>query len=644
MFIRNSRTALAVALSLVFQPAIAAPEDDAAVLVTATRIPYREADASYAAEVHTRSMIERSGAQTLVDYLGQHTSLTVMPYYGNRFTPTLEMRGYGLETGNQNVVVTLDGQRINTIDLQPQLLGAIPLSSIDRVEITKGSGSVMQGDGAMAGTIRLFTRPHDGVTAEGRVGSHGVAAGALTAGIVRDNFSAVFSADHDRHGGFSESDSSGKKDASRLRAERAQFKLNPTDALQLSLDLSSAHADTRFQNPLTLAQFSANPAQNGGAAIYTNYVTEADRWRLGADYALSESVRLTVDHHRMDQQNVSTAGWGSFSAGYDSEGTDVALIYRGAALDLTAGWQQVDASRVQTGFGANRTSKNNSGLYLQGSYRLGATTLSAGAREESVRHIYAPAAGVTQSRKQTLDAWDLGLNHRFDEKYTAFANLNASFQAPDVDRFFNFGGAFNGFITTATAKTLTAGIHRVASKENKFKLTLFRANLNNEIYYDPVTFNNTNIDKSHKYGIELYQYWKATPDLALNASYAWTRAMIDRENSGGGAYDGKEMPGVPRHAVNLSLTYAFNAKTDMTATHAWRSKSFAISDFDNNNAQRQAAFESTSLTFRHKRDSIDYFATLNNLFARKNGLWTGDNTIYPINYLRSFVVGAKVRF
>jgi iron complex outermembrane receptor protein len=120
--------------------------------------------------------------------------------------------------------------------------------------------------------------------------------------------------------------------------------------------------------------------------------------------------------------------------------------------------------------------------------------------------------------------------------------------------------------------------------------------------------------------------------------------MIDRENSGGGAYDGKEMPGVPRHAVNLSLTYALNAKTDLTATHAWRSKSFAISDFDNNNAQRQAAFESTSLTFRHKRDSIDYFATLNNLFARKNGLWTGDNTIYPVNYLRSFVVGAKVRF
>ncbi len=614
------------------------------MVVTATRVPYRDVDATYAAEVHTQRMIERSGAQTLADYLGQHSSLTVMPSYGNRLTPTLEMRGYGLETGNQNIVVTIDGQRLNTIDLQPQLLGAIPLASIDRIEIIKGSGSVLQGDGAMAGAIRIFSKPQTGVTLEGRAGSHGYLSGSVAAGLHGDMFSLSVGADHDRHGGFAEPDSSGKKDSSLLRAERAKLVVNPTTALALKLDMSSAHADARYQNPLTLARFNANPAQNGGANIYTSYISDVSRWRAGIEYAISDSVKLTADHHRLDQQNKSVAWWGGFGAGYDAEGDDLALIYKGEILDLTAGMQRAEASRTQTGLSANQTSKDNSGYYAQGTYRLGSTSLSLGARREKVSYAYRPAAGTARTGARTLQAWDLGINQRLDEQYSVFANLNKSFQAPDIDRFFNFGGAFNGFIVPAEAKTLTAGVHRVAGPGNKFKLSVFRANLENEIYYDPVTFNNTNIDKSYKQGIEANQYWKATESLVLNLTYSWTKAIIRQESGVGGVYDGKEMPGVPRHAVTAAATYALDGRTDLTVSHMWRSKSYAISDFDNNNAQRQAAFESTGLTLRHKRDTMDYFASVNNLFGRKNAVWGGDNTIYPVNFARSLALGVKARF
>jgi len=119
--------------------------------------------------------------------------------------------------------------------------------------------------------------------------------------------------------------------------------------------------------------------------------------------------------------------------------------------------------------------------------------------------------------------------------------------------------------------------------------------------------------------------------------------VIDRENSAAGAYSGKEMPGVPRHSLNLAATYAINARSDATLTHSWRAKSYAIGDFDNNNAQRQAAFESTNLSLRHKRNSMDYFVTFNNLFNRKNAMWTGDNSIYPVNFSRGFVAGISTR-
>jgi len=325
----NLKSAVLTAAIFVFLPAHAEKSDEAALVVTATRVTYREAEATYAAEVHNRRMIERSGAPTLVDYLAQHSSLTVMPSYGNRFTPTIEMRGYGLEAGNQNMVVTIDGQRLNSIDLQPQLLGAIPLSAVDRIEIIKGAGSIMQGDGAMAGAINITTRPHSGVTLGASTGSHGAFAASATAGISRESFSLTVSADNDRHGGFSEADSSGNKDTSTLRAERARLTAIPIRDLTLRLDLSSAHADTSYANPLTLAQFNANPAQNGGANAYTNYTSDVDRWRVGMEYRISDTLKLSADHHRLDQQNISTAWWGSFGAGYDAEGNDLALIYSG---------------------------------------------------------------------------------------------------------------------------------------------------------------------------------------------------------------------------------------------------------------------------------------------------------------------------
>ncbi len=408
----KSATMAAAAFSIL--PVHAEKLDDAAIVVTATRVSYRETEATHAAEVHDRRMIEHSGATTLADYLGQHSSLTVMPNYGNRFTPAIEMRGYGLEAGNQNVVVTIDGQRLNSIDLQPQLLGAIPLSAVDRIEIVKGTGSVMQGDGAMAGAINITTRHHSGVSLGISIGSHGAMTGSAIAGLSGDTLSLTVSADNDRHGGFSAPDSSGRKDASALRAERARLVVTPSQDLSLRLDLSSAHADTRFANPLTLAQFDANPAQNGGANIYTSYVSDVDRWRLGAEYVISDTLKLTADHHQMDQQNASTAWWGSFRAGYDAEENDLALIYSGKSLSLTVGWQQTNASRTQT---TNRSSKDNSGQYFQSSYHAGDTTFSLGGRHEKVDYAYTPTAGTRTTGSHRLSAWDFGINHRLNEKY-----------------------------------------------------------------------------------------------------------------------------------------------------------------------------------------------------------------------------------
>ena len=125
MHTRSALSAIALAVTSLAQAAPSTyPLDD--IVVTATRTPLPDVAAPYASEVYTQAMIQASGASSLVDFLTQNTTLDVVPNYGNKFTPTLDMRGYGLTSGYQNIVVSLDGQRLNNIDLMPQLLGAIP--------------------------------------------------------------------------------------------------------------------------------------------------------------------------------------------------------------------------------------------------------------------------------------------------------------------------------------------------------------------------------------------------------------------------------------------------------------------------------------------------------------------------------------
>lgn len=614
------------------------------IIVTATRIPTLDVVAPYASEVHTRLMIEASGATTLYDYLSQHTSVNVMPSYGNRYTPLLDMRGYGTSSGYQNIVVTLDGRRLNNIDGMPQLLGAIPLTDIDRIEITKGSGSVMFGDGATAGTIQIYTRPHTGTSIEASLGNSGGRGVSATAGLRKDVISLSASADYAGLDGYSEPDITGQRDSSSNRTWRGSLELRPVDHLKLNLDGSSTRIDTRYVGYLSQAQFDADPAQNGGKT-YTHQMLDSDQWGLGVAAELASGWKLTAKHNREDKRSLYSSGWG---ANYDYNSDDLALQYQGGALDATAGVQTFDGTRVGS---ADHTRKNNTGWYAQARYRLGETTLSAGARAEDVAYTYTPDAGAMLKANHKLNAWDIGVNQRLDERLSLFANYNRAFQAPDIDRFFSgvydanwnlVGMEFNSFISPAISHTVNLGLNHVTAA-NRLKLTLFRANLDDEIYFDPATYNNTNLDKTHKYGLELQDSWRATETLSATLNYAYTRAIIDQASQDS-AYNGKDLPGVPRHGATLGLGWQATSAAHLQITHTWRSSAYAVDDFANNFAQRQAAFQSTDVAFRYRHNNLEWFATVDNLFERKNGLWIQDNVIYPINFTRNWRLGMKAMF
>lgn len=616
-----------------------AQANEAEIVITATRLSAKDTETTFTSEIHNRKQIEQSAATTLFDYFAQHTSVQISPAFGNKHAPKIDLRGYGIGDGYQNIVVSIDGIRQNNIDLATPLIGSIPLADIERIEITKGSGSVLFGDGAAAGTIQIFTRKHSGGKIDVSAGNYGAFNSTATAGLKQEFFALDASASRSNFDGYSAEDSTGHRDRSTNNNWRVGAALTPTEALQIKLGAGSTRIDTRYAGALSQQQLDADPSQNNGSD-HTHQKFEADHRRIGVEAWLNSSLKLSADHQREDKKSEFV---GSFVADYEASSSELALGYQNEQSSLLVGAQKFDGSRTDN-FSPARTSKDNLAYFVQGQHQLGKLTVSAGARRETVEYTYAPAGAAAAQADHKLHAADLGLNYRISPQLSLFGNLNRAYQAPDIDRFFNFGGSFNAFIEPMRVNTLNLGVN-LDSTGNRLKVTMFRAELKNEIYFEPFTFTNTNIDKSHKYGVEIQDVWQASPALTARLNYAWTRAIIDREDGGAGAFNGKDLPGVSRHSLNLGLNYRFTARTTASLAQAWRSSTWAAEDFDNNNVQKQRAYASTDLAIQHRvKDDLELFAGVDNLFARTNGVWVRDNAVYPVSFTRNWRLGVRATF
>ena len=175
-----------------------AQQDDDAVVVTATRFPERRLDAPVGMTIITARDIARDTARTLPEVL---THLGGLYARNNSGSPDLQLdlRGFGI-TGDQNTLVLLDGVRLNENDLSSTKLSAIPLQSIARIEILRGSGSVLYGGGAAGGTINIVTKSpqagHDGASAFAGAGSYGTADARASLSRAGERFGALVSASH----------------------------------------------------------------------------------------------------------------------------------------------------------------------------------------------------------------------------------------------------------------------------------------------------------------------------------------------------------------------------------------------------------------------------------------------------------------
>ncbi len=580
----------------------------APIVVTATRFAEPAATLPFGVSVLTAEQLRESGVGTVNEAIMKLLGVPGRLDFFGGGDYALDLRGFGA-TADSNQVVIVDGIRVSEADLGGTRLAGIAIDAVERIEVIRGNGSVLYGEGATAGVIVVTTKAGRGTARENSaqlyagVGSYGTrelrAGGTLAAGA----FSVDVAANRrksDNHRENFESDVDGASVA-------AQW---ANDWLRVGARHARDDLDTGLPGALSAAQYAANPRQtnapddrgsirNERSGVFTE--AEFGAWQLGLDLGWRDKSLRSVN--------------GGFAYDYDVDARNHALRAKhrttiaSAVNSLVIGMDHGEWTRRVLGdFGSTATQRSRA-FYVRDDIALAAgTRLNAGWRTERIDKDNSSTAATID---QTQRAWELGVVQPVAEGVAVYARVGKSFRLANVDEF--------GFTTPGvavrpqTSRDTEVGA-RWAHASGRAELRAYRSALTDEIGYDPSAPGpfgpgaNTNFDPTRRQGVELEvaQRLGASTGLRLNA--AARRAQFRA-----GSYDGQDVPLTPRRSVALRVDWAPLAGHRLDAGVHWVSSQHP--DFDN--ACVMPSYATADLRYAYRWRAAELALGIANLTDRK---------------------------
>jgi len=607
--------------------------------------------------IYSREDIARSGVSNLLDFFKYNTEIQTDPSFGNVLNPQLSMRGFGNGDGYQNINVIVDGLSLNQIDTVPQQIGSIPIDTIEKIEVVKGSGAVLYGDNTAAGTIII--RTNNSFDRKPFYGSLRSGFGTYNTKLEHINLGSVSSFEGFKvlaDGNFTYLDSEGKKkvrvDGSRDTTEnlngRATLGLQ-TGHFEILQSFLKDDANVVFTGRfLTPAEFKQNP--DADVTSGSRNIVHKEDWLTSLKYRVNDNFHVAYTYANKTRDSK----FPDFDFLRHYEGEDHRFTIQSILDDFVVltGFEYNDNLRMTSD---DLTAKKNIAGFISADYFVNdRLSLNAGFRQAFIKFNY-DNAGTNSHLSKTVNPIGLNaaLNYMLTKTDAMFASYAHAFQTPDIDRFFftNFFAVpptttFNFDINSMEMDTYSIGYKHIED-DLKAKAEFYFSDLNNEIYFDSNTFMNTNFDKSEKHGVELSVF----KDFGLLYSsviyvYTATRSKLDTQVF--------QISNQPKHLVQGTIGTQFTSAFlplhhhIISLSHKYQSGSFAQDDFDNSSG-RQQAYNATTFTYQlsdHRHWTVDF--SIQNLFDVANGQFVdfgfGQPAVYPTNYQRTFQGSISYRF
>jgi iron complex outermembrane receptor protein len=629
------------------------------VVVTATRFKDRHVDTPVNVTVIDAEAIRASGAKTVPDLLAAQAGIHVRDLFGNNAaSATVDLRGFGA-TGGQNTLVLIDGRRATDIDLSGVQWSAVPLASVERIEIVRGSGAVLYGDGATAGVINIITRAPlaagTNVSVEGRAGGYGTREIRLEASRGSDRMGLGVNA--------ANFESDGYRANNRNRQAVAQADLLMlSERGELSLKLGADRQGLRLPGARTVQP----------SAGIDELATDRRGTSTPHDYATRDGNRALLDWRRdtafgevligagwRDKAQTAYFDFGGFPD-YRETGLDVwSLTPRlrvvhgapGGTGTLVAGfdWHQWRYRLKRSNSAANiaqpvntvEARQENAAVYLHHTLRLGERlTLNAGARRErfaiDATDTFDPAApgsafgsgALAGAQRERQHAYEAGARLQMHAGLALIGKLGRSFRFANVDEIYETSPAFVNqfqFLRPQTARSYEAGLEARAAR-GWLRATLFVMNLDDEIHLDAYSsgIGNTNLPPSRRRGFELEGWQRVARNVRLAAAYTYTDARFREGVLPGSAFTqqnvviaGKTVPLVPRHKANVTASWEIDGATRLQASLSYVGAQFMDNDEGNTLGVKIPAYTVVDVKLAHRRGPWRLSAAVNNLTNEK---------------------------
>jgi iron complex outermembrane receptor protein len=638
---------LTAALALTITSAFADTGQSENILVTATRLDPDNGKARGNTTIITAADIEKSTARTLPELLGREAGVLTRSLYGNNATgSTVDIRGFGAAS-TQNTLILLDGRRLNDVDLSGVDFSIIPLQSIERIEITRNSGAVLYGDGAVGGAINIITRQPEmaGTSAFIKAGAGNLDTQQLDAQISHNTgpLSVFLGAHGVSSDGYRDNNKLDQKNLNsdiRYTHNNSQFFLR-SDWFDQDLDLPGV----RNVNPgLGVNQLRNNrkgtntPRDYADQDGYSINPGMTHYWDNGTETVIAFGYR------KKNQQAFFDFG-GGFSDYLDSDLDTWSFTPRvitphqlfGKSAQTTAGIDHYDSDydsdRSTTKSNNNKPihrldiEQKSTAVYADST--IAATpdiTVNLGARLQWVkldaRDKYDPnAEGAFDNQAQNYDdservhMLEAGIEKQFTPSTAAYLKWTRSARVTTVDELFEFEPNTFARVFSPLDPQISNGfdlgthyrVDRAAVTVNAYYMRL-----KDEIHFNPITFENINLDPTRRYGLELSGAYDVTDRLKLQGNYTYMRAKF-RD----GPFSGKNVPLVPENTASLTGIWKQTPATDLVVSANFVDNKYFDNDQSNSFEKKIPSYTTVDAKISHRYRGFRLTAEVNNIFEEK---------------------------
>ncbi len=588
-----------------------------------------------------RDEIKKFPGLYVPDLLRSKAGVVVSETFSSPKGMTVDIRGFG-ESGFQNVLVLVDGRRTNQVDLSGTDWAAIPLSTVERIEIMRGPSTVLYGDNATGGVINIVTqKTREGIhaKAQSEIGMNKYRRNGGTVEAGNDWARGLFHYENTQDGGW--------RTNSDYWANDWFGKLSVGPFYGAGVALSAGNHHDRYGMPGYLLMTDIEQVGRRGSLQSQNrgwtgetYFTADPEWKgeLGKN-GLEVSAFNTYRQRQSKGSSVYFGtDWESVSH-IDSYELKPKVKWTRSLTDwlsskMTTGidfaWVRDDIRSGYRAPGQDFTEilKKTLGVYILESLSFwDKLLLNLGFRSDWTAYRFDQKEVLKNLDTAGMwnPAFDIGLGYHFLERSLAYFDLSRSFRTPVTEEFFQ--NAYIDYTSGLVAGGLNVGLkqqqqmnYELGVRDNTFHplevaANVFLTDIEDEIYFDKITNKNSNYSSmTRRYGLELESSVKIFEKRWYNIK-PFFNLTLQKPYFKGGDYADKLIPFVPSHKASTGFVVEPVAGLTFSTELNYLGSRFPVSDV-RNSLPKMKPYTRVDLKARYQWKWASAWIALTNLFDR----------------------------